>query len=412
MLVDEIGILICGGTLIAPDIVLTVVYCEGFARAQIGRHNRTNTDPTTFDDISVTSQLDHPFSAYGAGIFEYKIVQLEQPSTRTPIRLNTNPDIPDGNVQNELLGMGFGATNVTTDGIFSLPYLLQQVQLNYVPNELCQQARDPYSEDEYLRDGYENLITDDMLCAQGGIGDACEGDSGSPLIIKGSSAQQDLLVGISSWGYGCASSNFPGIFSRISNQIDWIQATVCSLSTVPPTEFNCASRDPSPTGDPITVTISIKFDNWPDETGWSVVDATNYGVVASRPAGYYDDDSFVRRAIQEDLTLVDGAIYLFSIHDLNGDGMSDGEGKFEIIVKDTGLVLESGGNNFGLVRTVDFVAARAPTSEPSASPTDLPSSSPSSSPSSTPSISVAPSFSPTISPSGLPSGKEWNLSPF
>ena len=38
---------------------------------------------------------------------------------------------------------------------------------------------------------------------QGGA-DACQGDSGGPLIIRGFSADQDLLYGIVSFGEGCA----------------------------------------------------------------------------------------------------------------------------------------------------------------------------------------------------------------
>jgi hypothetical protein len=194
------------------------------------------------------------------------------------------------------------------------------------------------------------------------------------------------------------------VYSRISHQVDWIQATVCPLSIAPPAEFNCASRVP-PSGDPITVTVSIRFDEFPDETGWTLVDATSYIVIASRPAGYYDVDEYPRRTVQEDFTLIDGASYLFSIHDLYGDGMSNpGPGSYQIIVQDTGLVLESGGGNFGFVETVEFTAARAPTSEPSASPTDVPSSSPSDRPSARPSASPSalPSARPSASPSGSP----------
>ena len=36
------------------------------------------------------------------------------------------------------------------------------------------------------------------------------GDSGGPAILRGDSTEEDVQVGIVSWGYGCALSNFPG----------------------------------------------------------------------------------------------------------------------------------------------------------------------------------------------------------
>jgi secreted trypsin-like serine protease len=58
-----------------------------------------------------------------------------------------------------------------------------------------------------------------MVCAgylSGGI-DTCQGDSGGPLQAPGQSADGGLLyrlIGITSWGYGCAAANAPGVYSR------------------------------------------------------------------------------------------------------------------------------------------------------------------------------------------------------
>ena len=45
-------------------------------------------------------------------------------------------------------------------------------------------------------------ISQDMVCASGGDTDACYGDGGAPLSVK--QFGQHSLVGITSWGEGCA----------------------------------------------------------------------------------------------------------------------------------------------------------------------------------------------------------------
>jgi trypsin len=51
-----------------------------------------------------------------------------------------------------------------------------------------------------------------MICAAvpGGGKDACQGDSGGPLVVG------DQIVGIVSWGVGCALANYPGVYSNIA----------------------------------------------------------------------------------------------------------------------------------------------------------------------------------------------------
>jgi hypothetical protein len=57
-----------------------------------------------------------------------------------------------------------------------------------------------------------------MLCAgfQSGGADTCAGDSGGPLQAPLPGAGY-RLVGITSWGVGCAEPGFPGVYTRIAD---------------------------------------------------------------------------------------------------------------------------------------------------------------------------------------------------
>jgi len=65
-------------------------------------------------------------------------------------------------------------------------------------------------------------ITDRMLCASLPGKDSCQGDSGGALFTCPSS-DDCTQVGIVSWGIGCAQAKYPGVYTRVTQMIDWIQ---------------------------------------------------------------------------------------------------------------------------------------------------------------------------------------------
>nr|XP_021189843.2 trypsin II-P29 [Helicoverpa armigera] len=59
-----------------------------------------------------------------------------------------------------------------------------------------------------------------MLCALGDRVDACQGDSGSPLICSG------VIEGISSYGMSCAVPGLPGVYTSIGPHLPWIRQVI------------------------------------------------------------------------------------------------------------------------------------------------------------------------------------------
>ena len=74
-------------------------------------------------------------------------------------------------------------------------------------------------------------ITDYMICA-GDVGrDSCQGDSGGPLSVLGQDDRYSQ-IGIVSWGKGCAKPGYPGVYTRLTSLLDWVnqpQPTKSSL---------------------------------------------------------------------------------------------------------------------------------------------------------------------------------------
>jgi secreted trypsin-like serine protease len=217
------------------DIILSAAHCDEISSntVYVGSSRRLAADEAggRGQQRSITQRITHPSYNAITTDFDYLIMKLDLPVDTQPALLNENPNIP--NEAEVLTVIGYGATVEGGSGSSTL----QEVAVNYIPAEKC----------NIDYNGHINGAT--MMCAGvGGGKDSCQGDSGGPIVIE--AGDTFIQVGIVSWGEGCARPDFPGVYSRVSGQIEWIKAQICKLSDEPPDYCKMASIGPaaSPTG--------------------------------------------------------------------------------------------------------------------------------------------------------------------
>lgn len=71
----------------------------------------------------------------------------------------------------------------------------------------------------------KKIVTRDQICAADTASNACQGDSGGPLQIQETGRTIFTVVGITLFGMGCG-SKYPGVYTRVSSYVDWIENIV------------------------------------------------------------------------------------------------------------------------------------------------------------------------------------------
>lgn len=85
----------------------------------------------------------------------------------------------------------------------------------------------------------QEQITENMFCAemptQENPTDTCFGDSGAGLTIQ-NGLEKPYLLGIASWGVGCAKQGYAGVYTRVANYTDWIDSYISPPKVVEPSD--------------------------------------------------------------------------------------------------------------------------------------------------------------------------------
>ncbi|XP_061772293.1 serine protease hepsin isoform X1 [Nerophis ophidion] len=104
--------------------------------------------------------------------------------------------------------------------------VLQEVNIPIISDAVCNAP-----------DYYDNQITTSMFCAgyvKGNV-DSCQGDSGGPFVAEDclSKTSRYRLLGVVSWGTGCAMAKKPGVYSRVSRFLPWISTAMRNYNNSP-----------------------------------------------------------------------------------------------------------------------------------------------------------------------------------
>jgi secreted trypsin-like serine protease len=197
----------CGGQLVAEDVVLTAAHCTESSDAAdvLIRHGSTDiteTDVYEVADIYVPDSFDRSTMAN-----DWSLIKLASPISGAETVPLADADTKDWGT---LTVAGWGTTE---SGAGSQDLL--HVDVPYITDAECTGAY-----------GAE-FDASTMICAgdleNGGV-DSCQGDSGGPAV-----SADGTLVGIVSWGYGCAEAGNPGVYANVGLLHDDITAALATL---------------------------------------------------------------------------------------------------------------------------------------------------------------------------------------
>ncbi|XP_075973925.1 uncharacterized protein LOC142975112 isoform X2 [Anticarsia gemmatalis] len=211
----------CGGTLIHAQWLLSASHCfyqatEAHWVARLGALRRGAWPRGPWERVSRVRQVVlHP--KYAPRGFRNDIAMLRLDPL--PLHARLRPAcLPPPRAQPPA---GHHCTVVGWGQLYEhervFPDTLQEVELPVISTAECRRRT-------RLLPLYR--VTDDMFCAgyERGGRDACLGDSGGPLMCQES--DKWYVYGVTSNGYGCARANRPGVYTKVSHYIDWIDSII------------------------------------------------------------------------------------------------------------------------------------------------------------------------------------------
>ncbi|GAA1597765.1 serine protease [Kribbella hippodromi] len=197
----------CGAALIAPNKILTAAHCmdEAVSTYYAVQGRADLADDSTGQAAKISKVWVHPKYNTKDNRYDFAVLTLAKPFVGVPVLpLETRTRADRAGVVPTVYGWG------DTQGT-GPDETLQKAAVPDLGDSICT------ANQGYVANGYAAATN---ICAgyvDGGI-DACQGDSGGPLVLNG------RLLGVVSWGQGCAQPGKPGVYAEVAAAAPAIQA--------------------------------------------------------------------------------------------------------------------------------------------------------------------------------------------
>ena len=212
----------CGGSLIADNLLLTAAHCSSGSASQrkvsVWRYDITKTpkqeNAVEFDVVAMNTHPKYKTNSYGAPIFDVSVWLLKQtsnPLNRTLVTVNYRKTSYVAQSNDFIHAIGWGALSQSGGAA----KFLMEVDVPVVPIDVCQK--------QYKN--FPDSLSEGNVCAAepNGGKDTCQGDSGGPVFLN---VEPPVVLGITSWGQGCAQKGYPGVYANVGYFNDFVQSIV------------------------------------------------------------------------------------------------------------------------------------------------------------------------------------------